>query len=162
MMKWILPNTSLTAEKRLPVLAFRLPSNSDYKPQLLSFRFLQNRHQHTPYASPFFYLYIYPSFFASLSQLSLTSVAHDIAICFHPSQASVPFLVQLMCLSCLSPCQSFSIPFMLCTILCLKVHLCLSSCSALFFSAWLFFSSLLWITGCRTGHLHVSLVLPAE
>lgn len=108
-MEWISPNTSLTAEKRLPVPAFHLPSNSDYKAWLLSFRFLWNHQQHTPCASPFFYLYVYPSLFAGLSQLSLTSVAHDIAICYHPFQASMPFLVLFMCLSCLSLCQSFSI-----------------------------------------------------
>lgn len=45
------------------------------------------------------------------------SVVHVTAICSHPSQASMPFLIPLMCLSCLSLCQSFFHFFISCRVL---------------------------------------------
>lgn len=106
----------------LPVPTFHLPSNSDYKTQPLSFVLLPNHHQHT-HTHTLFITILLPlrisCTFASLSPDPALpdSVVHVTAICSHPSQASMPFLIPLMCLSCLSLCQSFFHFFISCRVL---------------------------------------------
>lgn len=92
---------------------------------------------------------MYLSLFASLSQLFLILVTHDVVMCFYPFQAPMPSLVLFMpVLLCL--CQSCSVSF----------HIVYHSPSQSPFVSCLH-SQCSCSSSCRIFYLHVFLLQPA-